>query len=94
MIPNGQYTAVVDEIEAGKARLELEASDGELFDLFVDTETLPEAGQHDSAVLEVVLEDETIIEAEYDAATTDQRQQSMQERFDRLSSRPPDDSDE
>ena len=66
MIPDGQYTAVVDEIEAGTARLELEAADGELYSLFVDSEQLPDAGRHDSAVLEVVIADQTIVDAEYE----------------------------
>lgn len=64
MIPDGPYTAVVDEIEAGTARLELEAPDGDLYDLSVDTNRLPADGRHDSAVLNVVAEDEILIIAE------------------------------
>lgn len=90
MIPDGPYTAVVDEIEAGTARLELEAPDGELYDLYVEVESLPADGRHDSAVLDVVVENETLTDAEYDEAETERRRESMRDRFERLSQRPPD----
>jgi len=94
MIPDGPYTAVVDEIEAGTARLELEPPDGDLYDLYVDTEQLPADGCHESAVLNVEVEEETLVTAEYDDAETERRQKSMRDRFERLSQRPPDDDTE
>ena len=94
MIPDGPYTAVVDEIEAGTVRLELESPDGDLYDLYVDTEQLPADGCHGSAVLNVVAEDETLNTAKYDEAETERRQESTRDRFERLSERPPDDDTE
>ena len=90
MIPDGPYTAVIDEIEAGTARLELEAPDGDLYDLYVDTEQLPADGRHESAVLNVEVADETLVTAEYDNAETERRRKSMRDRFERLVEQPPD----
>lgn len=94
MMPDGPYTAVVDETEAGTARLELEAPDGDLYDLYVDTEQLPADSRHESAVLNVEVEEETLVTAEYDDAETERRRESMRDRFERLSQRPPDDDTE
>lgn len=94
MIPDGPYTAVVDEIEAGSARLELESPDDDLYDLYVDTEQLPADGRHESAVLNVDVVDEALATAEHDGAETERRQESMHDRFDRLAEQPPNDDTE
>lgn len=88
MILKGPYTAVVDEIEVGTARLELEGPDGELSDLYVEVESLPTGGRHESAVLNVVVEDKTLAMAEYDKAETERRRESMRDRFDPYSCSP------
>lgn len=93
MIPDGPYTAVVDEIETDTARLELEAPSGDLYDLYVDTDRLPAEGRHESAVLDVVLDEEQISAVEYDETETERRKESMRDRFERLSERPPDDGE-
>ena len=45
MIPDGEYTAVVDRIEDGLATLEASAS-GERYELVVAEATLPEGARH------------------------------------------------
>lgn len=93
MIPDGTYTAVVDRIEDGHAILEVDGDD-ERYELVVDPATLPENGRRQNAVLHVDLVDESIVECEFDASATESRQSSAQDRFDRLSSRPPNDDNE
>jgi hypothetical protein len=90
MIPDGNYTAVVDEIEGSRVRLELQAADDELYELVVEGAELPNTGKEVGAVLSVEVVDEIILDAEYDAKETDHRRQQAQDRFDRLSDRPPD----
>ncbi len=89
MIPDGTYTAVVDEVERELARLELETVDGELYGTVVEVSELPPEGRHESAVLSVRLVDEEVVEAEYDEAEEQHRREAAQARFDRLSQRPP-----
>ena len=89
MIPDGSYTAVVDEVEDNLARLELEAADGELYGSVVDLSRLPSEGRHESAVLSVRLVDGEVVDADYNEAEEQQRREAAQTRFDRLSQRPP-----
>jgi hypothetical protein len=91
MIPNGTYTAVVDEIEDSLARLELEDADGELYELVLDITELPAAGRKTGAVLTIEYADDEIIEAAYDPEATKRRSNAAQERFDKLSRRPSED---
>jgi hypothetical protein len=90
MIPDGNYTAVVDEIEGPSVRLELQATDDELYELVIESAELPDAGKEAGAVLSVEIVDEMLVEAEYEPEETNRRQQQAQDRFDRLSERPPD----
>jgi len=91
MIPNGQYTAVVDRIEDGLASLLLEVSGEDAHKVTVDPGTLPANARHSDAVLEVTVADGDLVETVYDAAETNRRQEAAQRRFDRLLERPPDD---
>jgi hypothetical protein len=91
MIPDDTYTAVVDEIDASLARLELQAADDELYELVVESTELPDNGRDPGAVLTVEVVDETLADAEYEPEETARRRQRAQDRFERLSERPPSD---
>ena len=88
MVPDGTYTAVVDEFEGSLARLELEADSGDLYELVVESEVLPDDGRETGAVLAVQVVDDELREAEYDREETQRRRESARDRFDRLSNRP------
>lgn len=91
MIPDGTYTAVVDESDDSLVRLELQAADDELYELVVESTALPDAGREIGAVLTVEVVAETLTEATYEAEETTRRRNRAQDRFDRLSKRPSDD---
>ena len=91
MVPDGTYTAVVDEFEGLLARLELEADSGELYELVVESEVLPDDGRETGAVLVVEVVDDELLEAEYDHEETQRRRENARDRFDRLSKRPDED---
>lgn len=93
MIPDGTYTAVVDRIEEGLATMELDGGE-ERHELVVEAAQLPEDGRHESAVYEVVVEDDRLIDASYDESATADRREAARDRFDRLSERPPGDEEE
>lgn len=88
MIPDGEYSAVVDRLEETLAVLEVTTDDG-FSELVVDEADLPAAGRHSDAALTVTIRDGDLIEATYDAEKTTERQDRAQNRFDRLSDRPP-----
>jgi hypothetical protein len=94
MIPNGRYTAVVDRIEDGLAAVLIEEDGTDAYELLVEPSELPEEGQHADAVLTVEVQDEELVEASYQPNETESRRESAQDRFDRLSERPPSDEDE
>jgi hypothetical protein len=91
MVSDDTYTAVVDELEGSLARLELEADSGELYELVVESDTLPEDGRETGAVLAVEVVDGELLEAEYDPEETERRRERARDRFDRLSKRPDED---
>lgn len=93
MIPDGTYTAVVDEIEDEMVRLELEsqAADTDLYELVVERTQLPEPGREVDAIHTVEIVDEELIDAEYDPQETKRRRTDANERFEQLSRRPPND---
>lgn len=95
MIPDGTYTAVVDEFEESAARLELQPQppddDGTLYELVVDRSQLPADGRAVGAVLEVAVVDEEPVSMAYDPDETQRRRETARERFDRLSRRPSED---
>jgi len=91
------YTATVDRIVDGQTAVVLVEADGEtVSQLDVDVATLPEAGQHDGAVLSVVVaiddegcptDSDTVLEATYRPEETRSRRRSAQDRLDSLSTR-------
>lgn len=99
MIPDGQHTAIVDNIEDGIARLEvtIAAADKDSTEtrdqLLLDPEKLPEAARNPNAVLTITVSDGDITDIEYDPEETEQRRDSARSRFDRLSQRPPSDEE-
>lgn len=81
------YTATLDRVEDGQIAVLLLEEDGEIIEqLDVDIERLPEDGQREGAVLEVTVEEGDFQTAEYLPNATQSRRESMQDRFDRLSS--------
>lgn len=93
-LPDGTYTAVVDSIEDGLATVFFEADGAEVENAVIDATTLPKAGRHADAILSVTVVDNALVEWEYDAARTEAQRERAQNRFDRLSERPPSDDDE
>lgn len=91
MIPDGTYTAVVDETEDSLVRLELEGTDGELDELVLELTELPAAAQTPGAVLTIECVNEEVTDAEYNPDATERRSEAARDRFDRLSRRPDDD---
>jgi desulfoferrodoxin (superoxide reductase-like protein) len=89
MIPDGSYTAVVDRFEDSQPVLELSSED-DRYELVVEQGELPQPARHVDAILEVELVDGKPVEAEYKPAESTQRAEEAQNRFDRLSKRPPD----
>ena len=92
MIPDGEYRAVLDRIEDGLAALEVDV-EGDPRELVVDPEALPPAARRADAVLDVRVRDGELVDADYDRRATRRRRRRAQDRFDRLSKRPPRDDD-
>lgn len=89
MTLDGTYTAVLDRIEDDLAVLEVSDDDDDTHELVVDVADLPEEGRHPDAVFEVEVSDGEIETATYDELQTEAGKEEAQDRFDRLSSRPP-----
>lgn len=95
MVPDGTYTAVIDEFEGSLARLELESeASGDLYELVVEREELPEESRESGAVLAVEVRDGELVEAKYDPEETRRRRERARDRFDRLSRRPDEEDNE
>ena len=94
MIPDGQYTAIVDRIEDGHATLLLEENGEDAHELVVYPEALPSNDRYSDAILTIEITDGELAEAKYRPDETEARQESSQSRFDRLSERPPSDDEE
>jgi hypothetical protein len=92
MIPDGEYTAVVDRFEDDLAVLEV-SDDDDRYELVVDEHELPRNGRHADAIFEVLIEDEEFDRMRYQPEETKERKEGAQRRFDRLSKRPPDNDD-
>lgn len=92
-VPDGEYTAVVDSIEDGLATVFFERDGAEVGDAVVDSAALPADGRHADALLSVTVEDGRLVEADYRPEQTDTRKDAAQDRFDRLSRRPPSDDE-
>ena len=93
-VADGRYAATVDRIEEGLAVVLIER-DGDVIDeRTVPVDRVPEDARHDGAVLDVEIRDGQLRGISYDEERTEERRQRLQERFDRLAERPPDDEDE
>jgi len=92
-LADGTYVAVVDSIEDGVATVFFEDDGDEVGNAVVDAAALPADGRHADAVLSVTVVDGDPVEWSYDAERTETRRERAQNRFDRLSERPPSDED-
>lgn len=93
-LPDGEYTAVVDSIEDGLATVFFEQDGEEVGNAVLEATALPEPTRKADAILGVTIENHSITSASYDPATTEDCAADAQDRFDRLSERPPSDSEE
>jgi hypothetical protein len=93
-LADGTYTAVVDAIEDGLATVFFERDGDDVGDAVFDADRLPEEGRHADAILDVRIEDGSIVTATYEPDLTEARSEAAQDRFDRLSERPPKDGRE
>lgn len=92
LIPDGEYTATVVEIEETLVTLELsseEGDEGELYKLVVGEEELPSPARHVDAVLHVTTRNDELVDVAYDPEETTTRTEETRDRFERLSRRPP-----
>lgn len=89
MVANGTYTAVLDRFEDTTAVLVLEQNGDDIMDYTLDTSALPPEGQHEDAIFELVIDENDVVDITYQPDETNARKQSAQNRFDRLSNRPP-----
>ena len=87
-LPDGEYTAVVDNVEDGLATVFFERDGEEVGNAVLDASRLPEDGRHADAILSVVLSEGRIDSASYKSEQTKARKEAAQDRFDRLSKRP------
>ncbi|WP_311174129.1 DUF3006 family protein [Halobellus ordinarius] len=90
---DGEYTAVVDTIDDGLATVFFEQDGEEVGSATIDADTLPVEARHADAILTVDITDTEITRLKYEPDRTEDRNQAAQDRFDRLSSRPPRDDD-
>jgi len=93
-LEDGHYTAVVDTIEDGLAIVFFEQDGEEVNDAVIDAGSLPKDGRHANAILTVGVATGELIQVDYKPEQTEERKQAAQDRFDRLSFRPPRDDDE
>lgn len=90
---NGEYTAVVDSIEDGFATVFFEQDGEEVGNAVLEADRLPEDGHHADAILTVTVVDGNLDTAQYEPERTTKRSEAAQNRFDRLSKRPPSEDD-
>lgn len=92
-LDDGSYTAVVDSVEDGFATVFIEQDGEEVGNAVIDSTALPTDARHSNAILSVTVLDGDLVEFEYDPDRTQSREEHAQDRFDRLSSRPPSEDD-
>ena len=92
-LPDGEYTAVVDNVEDGLATVFFERDDEEVGNAVLEVSRLPPDGRHADAILSVTLGGGRIESASYEPEQTEDRKAAAQDRFDRLSKRPPSDEE-
>ena len=85
---NGTYIGVIDRIVDGKTAVVLLEDDGEVIEqLDVPVSDLPADGRTAGSVLAVEVADGEFVAAEYLPRETEQRQEAIEEKLDRLSRR-------
>ena len=92
-LSDGEYTAVVDNVEDGLATVFFERDGEEVGNAVLEASRLPSNARHADAILSVTLSDGRIESASYEPERTATRSEAAQDRFDRLSKRPPSDED-
>ena len=92
-LPDGEYTAVVDGVEDGLATVFFERDGEEVGNAVLEAPRLPPDARRADAVLSVTLCGGRIDAASYEPEETAARSEAAQDRFDRLSKRPPSDED-
>lgn len=85
----GTCTAVLDRFEDDLAVLILEDGGEAVGQHVSDIGNLPDNACKQDAVLEITLDEGDLVSAKYDAEETERRSATAQDRFDRLSQRPP-----
>lgn len=93
MLDDGTYVGVLDRFEGEQAVLVLQRDGRDVADVLVARTELPEEGRHEDAVFSVELEDGDVRDLEYDPEESKSRAEQAQDRFDRLSKRPPSDEE-
>ena len=93
-VADGRYTAVLDRIEEGLAVVLIEEGGDVIDERAIPVDRVPDPAQHDGAVLDVEIQDGRLRGISYDDERTEERRRRLQDRFDRLAERPPDDEDE
>ena len=89
MLADGTYMAVVDRIEDGLATVFVEQGGDDLTSATLEATAIPEEGRHAAAIFSIRVSEGEIVEWSYEPETTETRQSNAQDRFDRLSRRPP-----
>ncbi|OSO90588.1 hypothetical protein B9H04_16875 [Halorubrum ezzemoulense DSM 17463] len=92
-LDDGEYTAVVDSIEDGLATVFFERDGEEVGNAVLEADRLPEDGKHADAILTVTVVDGDLETVQYEPEQTTERADAAQNRFDRLSKRPPSEDD-
>ncbi|WP_080510476.1 DUF3006 family protein [Halorubrum coriense] len=92
-LDDGEYTAVVDSIEDGLATVFFERDGEEVGNAVLEADRLPEDGKHADAILTVTVVDGDLGTTQYEPEQTTKRSETAQNRFDRLSKRPPSEDD-
>ncbi|GAB7008710.1 DUF3006 domain-containing protein [Halorubrum trueperi] len=92
-LSDGEYTAVVDTVEDGLATVFFERDGEEVGNAVLEASRLPSNAQHADAILSVTLSGGHLESASYEPERTATRREASQDRFDRLSKRPPSDED-
>lgn len=87
MVADGIYVATVDRIEGDLAVVLVEADGTVVEELTAPIDDLP-TGIEAGTVLEVRIEDDTLVDVTIDPDATRERKTSAWDRFDRLSRRP------
>jgi len=92
-LADGSYTAVVDSIEDGLATVFFEEDGEEVGHAVCEATELPDDGRHADAILLVTVVNGSPLRWTPDPERAMERQEEAQDRFDRLSERPPSNDD-